>query len=107
MNRIKLLRYEYGDKQLDLAAYLDISQARLSNWERGKYQPPKKMIFKIADRYGVSTDYLMGYSDSREFAMPDPIRLLQEYLQESTGRDFEVEQLVALDDIVVKIAKLL
>lgn len=107
MNRIKILREEHSDRQIDLATHLGISQNRLSNWERGVYQPPKQMLFKIADRYGVSTDYLMGYSDSWEFAETEPLRLLREYLTAKTGKEFKQAEIIQLDDIFESISGLL
>jgi len=39
MNRVKELRKEKGIRQTELAKQLDISQATLSNWERGVHDP--------------------------------------------------------------------
>lgn len=106
MKRIKYLRKENDEKQIDLAQALGVAQSMLSNWERGIHRPPDDIIFEIADRYGVSTDYLMGYSDSREFTEPEPLRLLREYLLVRTGREFSTTQLVRLDHIFIDISGL-
>lgn len=100
LKRIRVLRRENDEKQIDLARYLDVPQAMLSNWERGVHFPPKDIIFKIADRYGVSVDYLMGYSENREFSDVEPIRILHEYLSARTGLEFERTEVLQLDRII-------
>lgn len=47
-------------KQTDLAHRLGVSQARLSNWERGDHDPPLEYVLGAARALGVSVDWLMG-----------------------------------------------
>lgn len=105
MNRIKLLRKEHGDLQIDLADFLGVTSSALSYWESGKHKIPRDFLFKIADRYGVSIDYILGYSESRELAETNPIRLLREYLMEKTDREYSVDELVEIDEIITRIIK--
>ena len=63
--RIRALREEAKILQADLAKHLGVSQATLSNWERGEYQPDTETLKKIADYFNVSLDYLLGRSDVR------------------------------------------
>lgn len=60
MNRIKELRLAKKMKQTDLANVLSVSQAALSGYETGKYEPDFDTLKKIADFFGVTTDYLLG-----------------------------------------------
>ena len=60
MNRIKELRKNFGIKQIDLANQLEVSQASLSGWENGKYEPDTNSWAKLAEIFNVSVDYLMG-----------------------------------------------
>ena len=66
MNRLKKLREEKGLKQSELAQMLNISQATLSNWEREVHDPDNENLRKLAQIFGCSTDFLLGYSSSFE-----------------------------------------
>jgi len=50
-------------KQIDLADQLGITQATLSNWERGIHDPDNDTLLTLSKLFGVSTDYLLGVSD--------------------------------------------
>lgn len=58
--RIRQLRNQRETKQRDLAEQLGISQATLSNWERGFAEPPYAMFVKLAEALGVSPADLLG-----------------------------------------------
>ena len=58
--RIKELRTSYGLTQVDFAKQLSVSKQAVSNWENNNIQPSIDMLLKIADFFGVSTDYLLG-----------------------------------------------
>lgn len=60
MNRLKELRKQKGLKQKDLAGLIGISQSTLSEWESEKYQIDNDNLFKLADYFNVSVDYLLG-----------------------------------------------
>lgn len=60
MNRLKELRKQKGLKQKDLAGLIGVSQSTLSEWESEKYQIDNDNLFKLADYFGVSVDYLLG-----------------------------------------------
>lgn len=63
-NRIKMLREQEGLKQSDLAVLLNVTQATLSNWECGRYEPDQDSLKILSKRFDVSIDYLLGASDS-------------------------------------------
>lgn len=63
--RIKQARLEKGLDQLALCEKLSIEQSTLSNYENGRRIPKPDMIVKMADIFGVSTDYLLGKTDMR------------------------------------------
>lgn len=63
MNRIRDLRLSSGLKQIDLAKALSVSQAALSGYETGKYEPDFKTLKKIADYFSVSVDYVLGHDE--------------------------------------------
>ena len=66
MNNIRRLRVSRGMKQADLAAVLNVAQGTLSYWEQGKYDIDNKSLIKLAEYFSVTTDYLLGKTDSPE-----------------------------------------
>ena len=61
--RIRLARMSLEPvamRQGDLATRLGVSQARLSNWERGAHVPSVELLRRIATLLGVSIDWLLG-----------------------------------------------
>ena len=53
------LRKEKGILQKELANYLNVTVATISNYEKGVHSPDLNTLVKLADFYGVSTDYLL------------------------------------------------
>lgn len=62
-NLLKTLRTEKELSQAQLAEVLGITQDSISLWEKGKRVPDTQYVVKLADFFGVSTDYLLGRSD--------------------------------------------
>lgn len=58
--RIKNLRIDHDLTQKEVAKYLNITQTTYSKYERGILNYPVDIIVKLADFYGVSTDYLLN-----------------------------------------------
>ncbi len=57
--RLKDLREDHDMKQSEVAEYLGIQQTVYSRYERGYQTIPLEHLIKLADLYGVSTDYLL------------------------------------------------
>lgn len=74
---LALLRREKRISQRTAANDLQVSQALLSHYENGLREPGLGFVVRAADYYGVSCDYLLGRSMSRDGAavsaehMPD------------------------------------
>ena len=60
------LRKEKNISQKEAAADLGVSQALLSHYENGIRECGLDFIIKAADFYNVTTDYLLGRSDSKQ-----------------------------------------
>lgn len=58
-NRIKELRSERRVTQATLAKYLGVAQNTLSYWENETYDIDTGSLQKIADYFGVTTDYVL------------------------------------------------
>ena len=56
---IQTLRTENGLTQLELAELLNYSDKAISKWERAEAIPDVTVLKQLADRFGVSVDYLL------------------------------------------------
>lgn len=84
MYRIRELRKERHMNQQRLAMEFNISQAAVSNYEKGNPEPDIQLIIKMADYFNVSIDYLAGKSDkkfniSADDLKDDEMEILQDY----------------------------
>ena len=66
---LSLLRREKHISQRMAAAELGISQALLSHYENGIREPGLAFVVKACDFYGVSADYLLGRTMSKDGAI--------------------------------------
>lgn len=62
--RLNDLRVENGYMQADLAEALNVSPSAYGYYERGIYEPSLDTLKRIAEFYGVTTDYLVGAMDT-------------------------------------------
>ena len=62
--RLKELREENGLTQQAVAEYLNVKQNTYSQYENGKREIPLDTLWKLADYYNTSVDYLIGKTDN-------------------------------------------
>lgn len=65
MIKIEELRKKMGLSQEDLAKRLNMTQQRISAYEKGKREPDLETLKLFADFFNVSTDFLLGKTDIR------------------------------------------
>lgn len=101
---LKELRKQKKMNQTEVATILGVSQQAYQMYESGASEPKYDTLVKIADFYGVTTDYLLG----REPA-PNPFADLgldeageQEMLRQYMS--FEPEVRAMLMDVLIKLA---
>ena len=58
--RLRELRRERNLSMKDFAKTIDATDAAVSNWENNINQPKMSYLKNISEKYGVSTDYLLG-----------------------------------------------
>lgn len=63
---IRSIRIDKGYTQIQIAERLGISQNTYSQYEIGILNYPVDAVVKLADFYGVSTDYLLGRTSRKE-----------------------------------------
>ena len=64
--RIRDLREDMDLTQTAVAKATGIDQKTLSNYETGKTNPDSYAIVKLAEFFGVTTDYLLGYECAKK-----------------------------------------
>ena len=64
-NRLRDLREDRDLKQRDLAELLKVHQTTYSDYELGRLNIPVAALHTLADFYGVSVDYLLGRTNSK------------------------------------------
>lgn len=62
MNRLKELRQEKKLSQKELAENIGVHYRTLQNWENGESQIKPEKAQQLADFFGVSVGYLLGFS---------------------------------------------
>ena len=69
--RLKRLRQSMHLSQKQLARLLRVDRSTISSYESGVRQPPLDTLSRIADVFGVSTDYLLGRTSDLSFDIFD------------------------------------
>lgn len=75
--RIKTLRIKRKISQKALAERLGITQAALSNYEKGTRQPSIDQLVSIAKGFNTSVDYLLGISNVE--TLDDDVKAISNY----------------------------
>ena len=65
-DRLKMCRKNKKITQEKLAEKLGIKRPTYAKYETGENQPDLTMLNKLADFFGVSTDYLLGRTDEED-----------------------------------------
>lgn len=63
--RMKNLRLEKNLRQEDAAKELGMSMSTYCRYEYGKREPTASALWRMADFYNVSIDYMVGRTDER------------------------------------------
>lgn len=64
IKRMRDLREDNDKTQQEIAEILNTSQTMYARYERGANELPIRHLIALADYYNVSTDYILGRSDT-------------------------------------------
>ena len=81
---LKAVREDSGESMSKAAEAIGIPKGTYASYEYGKREPNIEMISKIAEHFGVTTDYLLGRPDAKppeepldEFAQKEHLKSLE------------------------------
>lgn len=108
---LKQLRMKQGLTSEELCSKIGIKGGSYRNYERNDRKPDYDTLVKLADFYGVTTDYLLGRPDAKP--PDDPVELLAAQYKLGTTEHAIIASYLALPqedrtklvDIVEQIAK--
>ena len=68
---IRRLRLQHGLNQVMLAEKLNVTKQCISNWENDNVLPSIEALVRLADLFGVSTDFLLGRESQASLDISD------------------------------------
>ena len=89
-NRIKELRMQDNLSQAKLGATLNLTQQAIAKWEKGTAEPDTETLGKLSCFFNVTTDYLLGNSNS-----PEPLNTQKEHQSQKEKDALEVYNMLS------------
>jgi transcriptional regulator with XRE-family HTH domain len=77
-SRVKNLRCIRGLNQSELGNIIGVSKASISGYEHATRNPSYKNLEKIADFFGVTSDYLLGREELIVYEKDNPMNINKE-----------------------------
>ena len=78
--RFREVRLQAGKSVAEIARQMEVTDATVRNWENNAKKPTIEMLCRLADYYGVTTDYLLGRSEAASCPPLSPDRVSPETL---------------------------
>ena len=104
--RIKQLRIDNGLQQEQVAKLANVERSTISLWENDLRQPSFVGLVRLADVFGVTTDYLLGRTDSRSLDISgltaDEAAMVSQLVASMTAKNHLLEQRGVKRCVVVK-----
>jgi XRE family transcriptional regulator len=94
MNRLKELRKQKGLTQQELADEISVSKITVLRWENEERQIKPEKAQQLADFFGVSVGYLLGYSEYRELERALDKTIFSNYPDVETFLTQEIKELI-------------
>lgn len=88
--RIKICRKNSGYSQEELANLLGMKRTNIANYEAGRIIPPGNIIVAMSEIFGVSTDYILGLSESfNDKVDSEELKVIQRAKTKMSDNDWE------------------
>lgn len=86
MNRLKELRKEKKCTQAQIAELMGVNVKTISRWEKGEFEIKPAQAKMLADYFGVSPEYLLGYSKYKSL-----LDITKDFLDNDSDNDIDPE----------------
>jgi transcriptional regulator with XRE-family HTH domain len=110
-DRVKELRNEKGLTQEQLGDMVGLKQSSIGMIEINRREVSNKILVRLADIFGVTTDYLLGRTDHRDAKIEtyniDSHDLEVEYDAKKNPQGLPIETIKEAKDLVDKLNKIL
>lgn len=85
--KLKALREDNDLNQTELGRLFNVNQITISQYERGKRQPPIEILIKYAQYFHISLDYIVGLTDN-----PKPYWTVKNDNSNNNNKTVNIEQ---------------
>ena len=96
-DRLRKLRMENHLRQDQVARLVGVERSSVSLWEVNLRQPSYTTLVRLANLYGVTTDYLLGRVDDRLLDLSGltsiEVALVAQLVAEMTAKNKKLEEL--------------
>ncbi|WP_300860815.1 helix-turn-helix domain-containing protein [uncultured Oscillibacter sp.] len=96
-DRLRKLRMENHLRQDQVARLVGVERSSVSLWEGNLRQPSYTTLVRLANLYGVTTDYLLGRVDDRLLDLSGltsiEVALVAQLVAEMTAKNKKLEEL--------------
>jgi prophage sa05, DNA-binding protein len=89
MNRLKELRKDKNKSQKEIAELLEVNEKTISRWEKGERPIKTDKAQQLADYFGVSVGYLLGYDEVPKELLEELELQLDHVLTQTEKEDLE------------------
>lgn len=100
MNRLKELRKSKKLTQIELADEIKIPYRTLQRWENEETQIKKDKAKQLADFFGVSEGYLLGYNDNIDYISKKTLKALDKFKEQGIVDYLDIEKISEADEII-------
>ena len=109
MNRLKELRQKKGDTQEDVAKAMGVTRRGYQKWENEESQIKPEKAKQLADYFGVSVGYLLGYEDNFDYVSKKVIQALDKVKDQASSQSIanyeDLERIAEADRIIKEFLK--
>ncbi len=91
--KLRELRAETTKTQKEIASAIGVSVSTIGMYETGRREPDNALLIKIADFFGVTTDYLLGRTDT-----PNPVQTIAAHRTDDPMSDLPPEAIQSIED---------
>lgn len=93
IKRLRELREEKKLTQKELAAILNVTRSSIGQYENGEVDLSTDLLYKYAEFFNVTTDYLLGKSNSPD----EHLTIIQEAIRVARS-DKDIEYVVVMEE---------